>query len=71
MRARGVNGKQVSLLGCALSQSFVAVTLGVSSSYLILITHYHPKACRYLRVKIWVAEVMIYGEDFTQWTETA
>jgi len=22
-------------------------------------------------LKIWAAEVMIYGEDFTQWTETA
>jgi len=22
-------------------------------------------------LKIWVAEVMIYGKDFTQWTETA
>ena len=21
-------------------------------------------------LKIWAAEVMIYGEDFTQWTET-
>jgi len=22
-------------------------------------------------LKIWAAEVMIYGEDFTQWSETA
>jgi len=22
-------------------------------------------------LKVWVAEVMIYGEDFTQWTKTA
>ena len=22
-------------------------------------------------LKIWAAEVMIYSEDFTQWTETA
>ena len=35
------------------------------------ISLYHSKACRYRRLKIWAAEVMIYGEDFTQRTETA
>ena len=38
------------LLGWALNQFLVVLTLGVSSAFLILVTFYHSKACRYLAI---------------------
>jgi len=67
----GRKGAVIEIPGCACLLSDFGCRQTSVCACCVMVMEYHSLLLKLILLKILVAEVMIYGGDFRQWTETA